>query len=109
MLWQPTPGGVEEWEGYGPNLAGQHEREVSEMRGKTRLFGKTFPAWIVAAGLIVAKSGAATGVVLAGRVTGTMTATVSQALTVAGGSLSGVDADLFTTSCWMSARMGPIR
>ncbi len=39
------------------------------MRGKTRLFGKTFPAWIVAAGLIVATSGAATGVVLAGRVT----------------------------------------
>ena len=70
------------------------------MRGKQlKILGKTFPAWAVAAALIVATAGAATGVVLAGKVSGTITATVSQALVVlqnAGTGVTGADASLVT-------------
>lgn len=70
------------------------------MKGKIKLFGKTMPAWLLAAGLIVASSGAATGVVLAGRVTGTITATVSQALRISfpatGTNITGADRSLIT-------------
>lgn len=52
------------------------------MRGKVKLFGKTLPAWAVAAALVIATSGAATGVVLAGQVTGTITTTSSQAMVI---------------------------
>ena len=70
------------------------------MRGKVRIFGKRLPVWMVGAGLILATSGAAVGVVLTGQVTGVITATASQALLISAGALSGpaVDAGLFTMS-----------
>ncbi len=70
------------------------------MRGKVKLLGKSLPAWAVGAALILATSGAAVGVVLAGNVTGVITTSVSQALLIRDGVLSGpaVDAGLFTMS-----------
>lgn len=69
------------------------------MRGRVRILGKSFPAWVVAMAVIVASSGGAVGVVLAGNVTGPIGATVSQALIVFDGSLVvpvAADVALFT-------------
>ncbi len=49
---------------------------------KVRIFGRTLPAWALAAALVVATSGAAAGTVLVGSVTGDISATVSQALLI---------------------------
>lgn len=68
------------------------------MHGKMRILGKMIPAWAVAGALILGTAGAATGVVMAGRVTGTLTATVNQSLTVANGTITGADASLVTVS-----------
>lgn len=69
------------------------------MRGKVRVLGKTVPAWAIGVALIVATAGAATGTVLAGQVTGTVTTTASQALLVRdapGTAVVGADAGLVT-------------
>ena len=72
------------------------------MRGKVRILGATFPAWAIAVVMILAASGAAVGTVLAGKVTGTISATASQALLIkfpSGGThIVGADADLMTVS-----------
>ncbi|MDP6512328.1 MAG: hypothetical protein QF878_03910 [SAR202 cluster bacterium] len=69
------------------------------MRGKVKILGKAFPAWVIAVALIVASAGAATGVVLAGNVTGAITLTASQSLLVlqnSGTVITGADASLIT-------------
>jgi hypothetical protein len=73
-----------------------------QMRGKVRILGATFPAWAIAVAMILAASGAAAGTVLAGKVTGTISATASQALLIrfpsAGTFITEADADLMTVS-----------
>ena len=49
---------------------------------KFNLFGRFIPAWVLAGLLILAASGAATGTVLAGQVTGDLNVTISQSLLV---------------------------
>ncbi|MBI2916534.1 MAG: hypothetical protein HYY01_00945 [Chloroflexi bacterium] len=70
------------------------------MRGKNmRILGKSVPAAVVAMALILSTAGAAVGVVLAGRVTGSIGATVGQALVVrlnAGTSVTGAPRSLVT-------------
>jgi len=70
------------------------------VRGKNlHILGKSIPAAVLAFAIILSTAGAAVGVVLAGRVTGTVGATVGQALVirqVAGTSVSGADRALVT-------------
>ena len=71
------------------------------MKSKVRILGKTFPAWVVGMLLILATSGAATGVVLAGNVTGSMTTTASQSLLILqnqGTYISGANKSLITVN-----------
>ena len=49
---------------------------------KFSLFGRFIPAWVLAGLLVLAASGAATGTVLAGQVTGDLGVTISQSLLV---------------------------
>ena len=67
------------------------------MRGKVRIFGGSLPVWVLAAALIAATAGTATGVVLAGNVDGRVAATASQAIKIgdgAGTTVSGADEGL---------------
>ena len=69
------------------------------MRGKVKILGKAFPAWVIIIALIIASAGAATGVVLSGSVTGGITLTASQSLLVlqnSGTKITGADAWLIT-------------
>lgn len=71
------------------------------MKSKVRILGRTLPAWMVGMVLILATSGAATGVVLAGNVTGAVTATASQSLLIlqnSGTYISGANKSLITVN-----------
>ena len=68
------------------------------MRGKVQVLGKSFPAWIIAAALIVATAGAAAGTVLSGAVAGQVSTSVSQSLSIDSGSVAGADNAIFTVS-----------
>ena len=52
------------------------------LQKKFNIFGRLIPAWIMAGLLVVAASGAATGTVLAGQISGDLGVTISQSLLI---------------------------
>lgn len=71
------------------------------MRPRKRSLAKALPGWALVLFIIVGTAGAATGAVLAGRVTGVTTATVSQSLLIKespGTKITNADRALFTVS-----------